>query len=125
MGMIANKKGGFSLIEVVVSMAVLAIGMLGFIGLYGTGFKALRGSSYRTTAVRHAQDQMETLRLARPVATSVNNPPTDIPEAGMERTWSIAQSQKNPNTWVISVEVSWQNQEGQTKKVVFKSLRST
>ncbi len=124
MGMIANKKGGFSLIEVVVSMAVLAIGMLGFIGLYGTGFKALRGSSYRTTAVRHAQDRMETLRLARPVATSIPSP-TDIPEEGMVRIWSIVQSEKNPNTWVISVEVTWKNQEGQAKKVMFKSFRST
>lgn len=124
MGAIVNKKSGFSLIEVVVAMTILAFGLLGFISLYGTGFKALRGSSFRTIAVRLAQDQMETLRLARPVATPSPSP-KDTPLEGMVRTWSIVPSERNPNTWVISVEVDWTNQEGQSQKVMFKSFRST
>ncbi len=120
-----NKNAGFSLIEVVVAMTVLAVGLIGFISLYGAGFKALQGSSLRTTAVRFAQDKMETLRRSRPIeipnATDDGN---DAPELGITRSWTIVQSEENDNIWIISVEVAWVNQEGQSKKVGFKSFRS-
>jgi len=117
-----RRKAGFSLIEVVIAMAVLSVGLLGFISLYGSGYKALQVSSKRTIAVRLAHEKMETLRQTRPVLTpSKSDTP---PEAGLTRIWSIMKSNKNEHIWIISVEVNWTNQDGQVKKVVLKSFRS-
>lgn len=119
----SQKNAGFSLIEVVIAMTVLAVGLLGFISLYGTGFKALQVSSIRTTALRLAQDKMETLRRSRPTSTSPPDP-ADTPEEGITRSWSVKPHAVNSNIWVISVQVTWTDQEGQSKKVVLKSYRS-
>jgi type IV pilus assembly protein PilV len=58
---------GFTLVEVLVALVVLAVGMLGIAGLYVEGLKAGRTSIYRTTAVRLASDMADRIR-ANPVA---------------------------------------------------------
>ncbi len=122
---VTRKAAGFSLIEVVISMTILAVGLLGFISLYGTGFKALKGSSVRTTALRLAQDKMETLRHERPGhITEAHYTKGEDPGKGLLISWSRVPSEENDNIWLISVEVTWTNQEGQSKKVVLKSFRS-
>ena len=63
----ARGQHGFTLVEVLVALVVLAVGMLGIAGLYVESLKAGRTSIYRTTAVTLAADMADRIR-ANPVA---------------------------------------------------------
>lgn len=54
---------GFTLVEVLVALVVLAVGLLGIAGPYVEGLRAGRTSVYRTTAVTLASDMADRLRL--------------------------------------------------------------
>lgn len=55
-------EAGFSLVEVLVAMVVMAVGLLGIAGLYVEGLRAGRTSLYRTTAVTLAADMADRIR---------------------------------------------------------------
>jgi len=58
---------GFSIVEVLVALVVLAVGMLGIAGLYVTTLRASNGAIYRTIAVNLAADMADRIR-ANPLA---------------------------------------------------------
>jgi len=62
---------GFSLIEVMVAVAILSIGLVGILGLQTMGIRTLAHARYRTTAAELASMVMETLKTT-PV--DLNNP---------------------------------------------------
>ena len=55
------KKGGFTLIEVIVAMAILGLSLVMVMQLFSAGLKAARASCDYTIAVVHAKDKMEEL----------------------------------------------------------------
>lgn len=55
--------GGFTLVEALVALVVLAVGLLGIAGLYVEGLRAGRTSVYRSTAVTLASDMADRIRL--------------------------------------------------------------
>jgi type IV pilus assembly protein PilV len=61
-GALRRRHGGFSLVEVLVAMVVMAVGLLGIAGLYVEGLRAGRTSLYRTTAVTLAADMADRIR---------------------------------------------------------------
>jgi type IV pilus assembly protein PilV len=58
---------GFTLVEVLVALVVMAVGLLGIAALYVEGLRAGRTSVYRTAAVTLASDMAERIR-ANPAA---------------------------------------------------------
>ena len=56
---------GFSLVEVMVSLVVLSVGMLGIAALHGQGLGAGRTALYRTIAVNLAADMADRIRVNR------------------------------------------------------------
>jgi len=60
-----RSSSGFTLVEVLVALVVLAVGMLGIAGLYVESLKAGRTSIYRTTAVTLAADMADRIRANR------------------------------------------------------------
>ncbi|MBI5195758.1 MAG: prepilin-type N-terminal cleavage/methylation domain-containing protein [Nitrospirae bacterium] len=60
---------GFTLIEVVVAIAILAITLVTIMQLFSGGLRASRTSCYYTRAIVHAKDKMEEL-LVKPVSGS-------------------------------------------------------
>lgn len=56
-------QSGFTLIEVLVALVVMAVGMLGIAGLYVEGLRAGRTAIYRTTAVMLAADMADRIRV--------------------------------------------------------------
>lgn len=58
----AKTWAGFTLIEVLVALVVMAVGMLGIAGLYVEGLRAGRTAVYRTTAVALAADMADRIR---------------------------------------------------------------
>ncbi|RMF96491.1 MAG: type IV pilus modification protein PilV [Gammaproteobacteria bacterium] len=62
------KQSGFTLVESLVAMVVLAVGMLGIAGLYIEGLRSGQASVSRTMAVALAADMADRIR-ANPAAT--------------------------------------------------------
>lgn len=58
-----GRSGGFTLVEVLVALVVLAVGLLGIAGLYVEGLRAGRTSVYRSAAVMLAADMADRIRL--------------------------------------------------------------
>ena len=59
---------GFTLVEVLVALVVMAVGLLGIAGLYVEGLRAGRTSVYRSVAVMLASDMADRIR-ANPTGT--------------------------------------------------------
>lgn len=60
-----RRPGGFTLIEVVVAMAILGIGLVAIIELFGGGLRLGRTSQDYTKAVGYARMKLEEVSLAR------------------------------------------------------------
>lgn len=88
---------GFTLVEVLVALVVLAVGLLGIAGLYVEGLRAGRTSVYRSAAVILASDMADRIRAnpggpyagAGPGAPSgcVNGPGDCDPDALAQDDW--------------------------------------
>ncbi len=61
-GRMSGNEGGFSLIEVLVSLAILAVGLLGVALLQVTAIKGNAAASRTTIAAELAQEKLETFR---------------------------------------------------------------
>ncbi|MBI5745632.1 MAG: prepilin-type N-terminal cleavage/methylation domain-containing protein [Nitrospirae bacterium] len=57
--MILRDKNGFSLVEVMISLVILAFGILGTIGMFSASDKAIGTSYQMTRALRAAQEKLE------------------------------------------------------------------
>lgn len=58
----ARRERGFSLVEVLVALVVLAVGLLGIAGLYVESLRSGRTSMYRSSAVTLASDMADRIR---------------------------------------------------------------
>lgn len=55
-------KKGFTLIEIVISMAILAIGLVGILSLFPVGFDSARRSINLTQAALYAQEKLAQIK---------------------------------------------------------------
>ncbi len=60
-----RKESGFSMVEVMVALVVLAIGLLGIAALYLNSLQAGRTAIYRTQAINLAADLADRIRMNR------------------------------------------------------------
>jgi prepilin-type N-terminal cleavage/methylation domain-containing protein len=58
-------EAGFSLIETLIAMAILATGLLSLAGVFAFGLRNLAGSSYNLTAREKAREAVESVHTAR------------------------------------------------------------
>jgi len=71
-GLLKNQKG-LSMIEILVSVLILSIGLLGIAGLQGTSLNSTRSASLRTQAIILSQDIIESMRANRDEALATAN----------------------------------------------------
>ncbi|MCK4519399.1 MAG: type II secretion system protein [Candidatus Omnitrophica bacterium] len=76
-----RKSKGFTLLEIVIALAILAIGMVGILSLFPVGFQASRRASMLTEATIHAQQEIENFKLGG--------------YSYLEATWPKADASKN------------------------------
>jgi type IV pilus assembly protein PilV len=77
MGNDMKSQAGFTMVETLVALVVLAIGMLGIAALYLTSLQAGRTAIYRTQAVNLAADLADRIRANRTAVAGYGNVYTD------------------------------------------------
>jgi type IV pilus assembly protein PilV len=96
--MLRTRQAGSSLIEVLVSMTVLAVGILGIGALQTSSLKSNQNSYMRTQAVFHSQDIVERMRSnIRGVEAGLYNDPTPAVTAACQTTSGCTTAQMAAN----------------------------
>ena len=128
-----NQKG-FTLLEVMVTTVILAVGLLGLLGMQITTIKGNSFSYQMTIAVSLAKNTMEGLSMLDyddPKLSTITNPHTD-PNNPMDalgqsggiytREWVV---RENParNMKTITVTVSWTSIFGREPRVRLRTIK--
>jgi type IV pilus assembly protein PilV len=66
-----DKQNGFTLLEILVTLVILAIGLLGLLSLQMVSLKNNHSAQQRTTAIVHAYDILDRIRLNRTANYSI------------------------------------------------------
>ena len=116
-----NKKG-FTLIEVLVGLVLLAIGLLAIAGMQITSVKGNFFSHYLTQASYAGQERLELLDGLLYTAAELsegnhNDPSTTISGIVFNRSYTVAGDPK-----VITYTVSWN--DGVNRSILFSTIRS-
>jgi len=77
-----NKLAGFSLLEVLISLVILAIGLLGLAGLQAAGLKNNFSAYHRTQATQLAYDMADKMRSNM---SSIGGYPTNDPSSAISQ----------------------------------------
>lgn len=101
---------GYSLIEVVVAMALFAIAILGLSAGVALVARSSLLSENLTRATILAQDKLEELTTPYAVRTGGS----DEPQPGFTRDWSITLDDPATGVARVAVTVSWESGEPQT-----------
>lgn len=103
------KSNGFSLIEVLVSLVILAVSLLALAGLMTTTTKNNSFGSHLTEAATFAQDKLEELRAMPwnsliPDSVNTDNPPGST---GIQYTRTYRVNQLNPSLKELEITINW------------------
>jgi type IV pilus assembly protein PilV len=109
---IAN--GGFTLVEVMIGMAIFFIGFLAIGSLQITAINGNAAAREATEAATRATDQLETL-IAIPYDSIVSGGP--VTDGAYTLSWAVLDDTPLPNTKTITVTVNWQQRGPRTFEV--------
>lgn len=148
--MLIKDQIGFSLVEVMISLVILAFGILGTISMFSASDKALGTSNQMTMALRLAQEKLESKRGARfemlllddidgdgALETRMAGDPTggdkfaengiytgSDTNFGILRRWTI--SLNNPVAGIAKIDVvtSWTDKNGIQRSLTLSTIKS-
>lgn len=123
--MIRHRQHGVSLIEVLITLVVTAIGLLGFAALQTVAMKSNRTALYHSMATFYAYDILDCMRANSSSATDyANTTPTNAIAADDKDLWNSALSENLPSgtgliafnaDGSVTVTIQW-NEGSETKK---------
>ncbi|MBI4680367.1 MAG: type II secretion system protein [Nitrospirae bacterium] len=116
---------GFTLIEVIVAIAILAISLVMIMQLFSGGLRASRASCDYTRAILHAKDKMEELHI-EPVQGSGEFEDGFKWESEVYPFEEYEEKLENidVNLLKVKVKVIWSNIANQQKSVELMSLKT-
>ena len=118
------KQDGSSLIEVVVCMVILAIGMIGGIGMTQAGQTGLEAGRRISAATGFAQAMMEE-KVSISYSELVRGDPDGRKDLdGFVRTWTILPDTPRAHCLTIHVAVAWADKTGRPHRLELATLRS-
>lgn len=105
-------QGGFTLLEVMITLVILAIGLLGLAGLQVIAIKGNSFGQQVTVASTMAQNQLEQMRQGSVALASNNDTVTDSNGVTYTRTWTVTPNTPNQNMNTVQIVVSWTGPTG-------------
>ena len=119
---------GFTLIEVLITMAIFSIGVLAVASMQYWSVRNTASGNIMTTATNLARSQMETLKSVPDITTLANgadpNNPIDAdgnPGGPFTRTWVVTNPLGGSGTRQLQVTVGW-GRYGQNRNAVLTSI---
>ena len=123
-----KRSKGFSLIEVMIALVILAVALLALAGLMITTTKNTSFGGHMTEAATFAQDKLEQLRAApwTGIVAGVDTVTTAIPGApgtgvSYARSWTVADNPNGDQRWV-TITITWTDPTKKTNHSI--NLRS-
>jgi len=102
---------GFTLIEVLISMTIFSIAILGLAIGAGSVMRANQTSYFSTIAISLAQDKLEELKAnpatLAPCSTNCESPKPTHDGVAFTRTWEVTNGSPVPGVSRIDVQVEW------------------
>lgn len=117
---------GFSLIELLIAAAILAVGLLGVIGMFPTGYGNVVFSGGQSKATAYAQQMVEQLKNQPFTINGAGNDSLD--NAEYARAWTITQvagTPAAPNRLArVVVTVNWGGRGTRPLTVALETMRA-
>ena len=135
MGLRREESGGFTLLEVLLALTILALGSLAMTAGQISAIKTMRSSRGATEAIRLAQEQVETFRLmsgpdVRALIGNPNDPnnpfdpdPGDDNVVAYNRSWTIVDDTPGPDLISIQVHVQWVDGLGLSRTTTLETVK--
>lgn len=125
----ARQRDGFSLIELLVTIVVLAIGLFGVTTMFLYGMSSRQYSQYSVIGTDAADQKLEQMRSAGYNAISSANFPSPFPVEGLPEgegvvTWEPYPDAASNNQYKVTVEVSWRGGRRVSGRVVHETVIS-
>lgn len=118
-------EGGFTLLEVMIALVVLAIGLLGLASLQ---IMAIKGNSYgqqMTVASTLAQSQLEQLRRSTGALTNGEDNPVGLNGVRYTRTWTVTPNSPQSGVTTVLITIKWTGPMGEGSTAIREiSLRT-
>lgn len=126
-------QSGFTLIEILIALAIFSIAILAIVGLQATVIKGNIGSRSITSAIFLAESRLEAFRAAGFTSltngTDINDPNNPLDSEGQaggifNRSWTIT-DYTIPNTKRITVTITWNDQVAQNRSISLDTVLSS
>lgn len=111
-------KRGFSLVEIMVAVAILAMAIFGIFLAYSTGFMGMADAKYRTIATNIAQEKMEEIKNISFVDSSTDSDTV----SGINFTTTVDVTPIETNLSYVITTVAWFDRKGNQKEVKLEML---
>lgn len=120
-----DPQGGFTMVELMVAMAVMLIGLIGTVQLSSSGVHATSFARSAGEAVTLAQDKMEALRtVAAPLAAGsevIDALGVARTDGAYTRAWGA--TALPDGTLQIAVTVAWDDGDGEVHQIALRTVR--
>lgn len=114
---ISKKQDGFTLIEVMAGMVILALGLLLLLPMMVTSMQANDFARGATEASMLIKDKMEELKNMDPPTSGVDS------VGSVQRSWTV--SNASSNLWRLDVTISWTDRHDLSHSNTVTSYMST
>jgi prepilin-type N-terminal cleavage/methylation domain-containing protein len=103
---------GFTLVEIVVAIVLLAVGVLGSASLTAALMRSNRGVTNRTRAVETLRLKVEDLQSQNYAQVATGNDTATIGGITYNRAWTVTPNAPAANLKTITLTVTWGDRQG-------------